>query len=131
VLSSVDDTKGGGTRQGMLPTHQGFSVRLVHVFAQRHQRVLIDGVHLRRRGVQHLVVTDHHKVYFCRSELNPADYIIWVRASDKESSYMFLTHADLKLVRTLYLKNEAFPGRRGCLMMVHRRAAWSLASCSS
>jgi hypothetical protein len=22
---------------------------------------------------------------------------------------MFLTHADLKLVRTLYLKNEAFP----------------------
>jgi hypothetical protein len=56
-----------------------------------------------------VVVTDHHKVYFCRSELNPADYIIWVRASDKESSYMFLTHADLKLVRTLYLKNEAFP----------------------
>ena len=44
---------------------------------------------------------------------------------------LFLTHADLKLVRTLYLKNEAFPGRRGCLMMVHRRAAWSLASCSS
>jgi hypothetical protein len=56
-----------------------------------------------------VVVTDDHKVYFCRSELNPAAYIIWVRASDKESSYMFLTHADLKLVRTLYLKNQAFP----------------------
>lgn len=56
-----------------------------------------------------VVVTDDHKVYFCRSELNPADYIIWVRAADKESSYMFLTHADLKLVRTLYLKNQAFP----------------------
>ena len=56
-----------------------------------------------------VVVTDDHKVFFCRSELNPADYIIWVRASDNNSSYMFLTHADLKLVRTLYLKNQAFP----------------------
>jgi hypothetical protein len=56
-----------------------------------------------------VVVTDDHKVYFCRSELNPADYIIWVRTTDKESSYMFLTHADLKLVRTLYLKSQAFP----------------------
>jgi len=24
-----------------------------------------------------VVVTDNHKVYFCRSEFNPADYIIW------------------------------------------------------
>ena len=56
-----------------------------------------------------VVVTDDKKVYFCRSELNPADYIIWVRTPDKDSSYMFLTHADLKLVRTLYLKNQAFP----------------------
>ncbi len=56
-----------------------------------------------------VVVTDNHKVYFCRSELNPADYIIWVRAADNDSSYMFLTHTDLKLVRTLYLKNQAFP----------------------
>ncbi len=55
------------------------------------------------------VVTDDNKVYFCRSELNPADYIIWVRTADKESSYMFLTHADLKLVRALYLRNNAFP----------------------
>ena len=56
-----------------------------------------------------VVVTDNHKVYFCRSDLNPADYVIWVRAADKESSYMFLTHADLKLVRALYLCNNAFP----------------------
>jgi len=56
-----------------------------------------------------VVVTDNHKVYFCRSDLNPADYIIWVRTSDKESSYMFLTHADLKLVRTLHLHNNGFP----------------------
>ena len=43
------------------------------------------------------------------SDLNPADCVIWVRAADKESSYMFLTHADLKLVRALYLRNNAFP----------------------
>jgi len=55
------------------------------------------------------VVTNDHKVYFCRSELNPADYIIWVRTADKESSYMFLTHADLKLVRALHLRANGFP----------------------
>ena len=53
-----------------------------------------------------VVVTDNHKVYFCRSELNPADYIIWVRAADKESSYLFLTNSDLKMIRTVYLKNS-------------------------
>ena len=31
-----------------------------------------------------VVVTDNHKVYFCRSDLNPADYVIWVRAADKD-----------------------------------------------
>ena len=56
-----------------------------------------------------VVVTDNHKVYFCRSELNPADYVIWVRTADQDSSYMFLTHADLKLVRTLHLRNNGFP----------------------
>src|ERR1700730_9781621 len=45
------------------------------------------------------VVTDDHKAYFCRSELNPADYIIWARTADTESSYMFLTRSDLKLIR--------------------------------
>ena len=56
-----------------------------------------------------VVVTDNHNVYFCRSELDPTDYIIWVRTSDKDSSYMFLTHADLKLVRALHLRNNGFP----------------------
>ena len=56
-----------------------------------------------------VVVTDNHQVYFCRSELNPADYIIWSRTPDNNSSYMFLTHSDLKLIRALYLRNEAFP----------------------
>jgi hypothetical protein len=56
-----------------------------------------------------VVVTNDHNVYFARSELNPADYIIWVRTSDKESSYMFLTHADLKLVRALHLRTNGFP----------------------
>ena len=56
-----------------------------------------------------VVVTDDHKVYFCRSELNPTDYIVWVRTPDKEASYMFLTHADLKLVRGLFLHEGVFP----------------------
>ena len=36
-----------------------------------------------------VVVTDDHKVYFCRSDLNPADYIIWVRAADKDRPICF------------------------------------------
>jgi hypothetical protein len=56
-----------------------------------------------------VVVTDNHKVYFCRSGLNPEDYIIWARTADAESSYMFLTHSDFKLVRALYLRAQDFP----------------------
>jgi hypothetical protein len=56
-----------------------------------------------------VVVTDDHTVLFCRSDLNPADYIIWVRSPDNKSAYMFLTHADLKPVRAIYLRTEAFP----------------------
>jgi hypothetical protein len=56
-----------------------------------------------------VVVTDDHKVYFCRSDLNPADYIIWVRVADTDGSYLFLTHADLKLTRTVHLQSAAFP----------------------
>ena len=56
-----------------------------------------------------VVVTNDHRVYFCRSELNPTDYIVWVRTADKDSSYMFLTHADLKLVRAVHLRNNGFP----------------------
>ena len=55
------------------------------------------------------VVTSDHRVYFCRSQLNPDDYIIWVRGPDNLSSYMFATHADLKLRRALYLRTNAFP----------------------
>ena len=50
-----------------------------------------------------------HKVYFCRSDLNPADYIIWVRAADNGSSYLFLTNSGLKLIRAVHLKTAAFP----------------------
>jgi hypothetical protein len=56
-----------------------------------------------------VVVTDDRQVYFCRSDLNPTDFIIWTRTADKDSSYMFLTHADLKLVRALHLRNNGFP----------------------
>jgi hypothetical protein len=56
-----------------------------------------------------VVVTDDHKVYFCRSGLNPADYIIWVRAADNDSSYLFLFDSGLKLIRVVHLKTAAFP----------------------
>jgi hypothetical protein len=55
------------------------------------------------------IVTDDHKVYFNRSELNPDDYIVVVRGADNKHSYMFLTHADLKLARGLYLQANDFP----------------------
>lgn len=53
--------------------------------------------------------TNDRKVYFSRSELNPDDYIVVVRGPDSTYSYMFLTHADLKLVRGLYLEINDFP----------------------
>jgi hypothetical protein len=56
-----------------------------------------------------VIVTDDHKVYFCRSELNPNDYIVWWRGPDSTYSYMFLTHPDLKPVRALYLQIDEFP----------------------
>lgn len=63
---------------------------------------------------QHLpvlsVTTDDHMVYFCRSQLNPDDYIIWAHAPGKTtSSYMFSTHSDFKLNRALYLRDNEFP----------------------
>jgi hypothetical protein len=56
-----------------------------------------------------MVVTNDHKVYFCRSELDPKDYIIWVRTADKDASYMFSTHADFKLIRAVHLRTNKFP----------------------
>jgi hypothetical protein len=57
-----------------------------------------------------MIWTKDNKIYFCRSELNPADYIVWVRvAGDDASSYMFATHADFKLTSALYLHTERFP----------------------
>jgi hypothetical protein len=55
------------------------------------------------------VVTDDHKVYFCRSELNPKDYVVWVRSPDNKASYMFATHSDFKLLRAIYLRSDTFP----------------------
>jgi len=56
-----------------------------------------------------VVVTNDHKVYFCRSQLDANDYVVWVRSPDNQASYMFSTHADLKLFRALYLRSDAFP----------------------
>jgi len=55
------------------------------------------------------VVTNDHKVYFCRSELDAKDYLIWVIGSDEKSSSIFVTHDDLKLARALYMRAEAIP----------------------
>lgn len=57
-----------------------------------------------------MVWNKEHTIYFCRSKLDPADYIVWTRvADDKAASYMFSTHADFKLVRALYLHSDQFP----------------------
>ena len=56
-----------------------------------------------------LVVTDDHKVYFARSRLNQNDYVVWVRTPGNKASYMFSTHADLKLMHALYLEENEFP----------------------
>jgi hypothetical protein len=56
------------------------------------------------------ITTDDHTVYFSRSQLNPEDYIIWARTKgDNQSSYMFSTHSDFKLIRALYLHTNDFP----------------------
>jgi hypothetical protein len=55
------------------------------------------------------IVTNDHKVYFCRSELDAKDYLIWVIGSDEKSSSIFVTHQDLKLARALYMHADAIP----------------------
>jgi len=78
-----------------------------------------------------VVVTNDHQVYFCRSELNPKDYIIWVRSPDNQASYMFSTHADFKLVRALYLSNNKFPdivdGNSTKIQTIYKDALMALA----
>ncbi len=62
------------------------------------------------------VVTDDQKVYFCRSQLNADDYIIWAHPADSDTSYIFLTRSDLKLIRALYLEGaEVSPACRQLL----------------
>jgi hypothetical protein len=58
------------------------------------------------------VVTNDHKIYFCRSELDAKDYLIWVIGSNEKSSSMFVTHQDLKLASALYMRAEAIPQRQ-------------------
>jgi hypothetical protein len=56
-----------------------------------------------------MVATNDHKVYFGRSELNPADFVIWARSPETNGSYMFSTRSDFKLIRALYLRDDGFP----------------------
>jgi hypothetical protein len=55
------------------------------------------------------IVTTDNRIYFCRSGWDAKDYIIWVIGEDEKSSKMFVTHADLKLTRALYMRAYAVP----------------------
>jgi hypothetical protein len=55
------------------------------------------------------IVTNDHRVYFCRSGLDAKDYIIWVIAPDEKSSTMYVMRQDLKLTHALYLHADAIP----------------------
>jgi hypothetical protein len=55
------------------------------------------------------IVTNDHRVYFCRSGLDAKDYIIWVIGSDQKSSSMFVTREDLKLTHALYMYADKVP----------------------
>jgi hypothetical protein len=56
-----------------------------------------------------VIMTDDHRVYFCRSDLNHNDYIILVRMPGNGGSYMFSTNANFTLSRALYLPVSDFP----------------------
>ena len=53
------------------------------------------------------VVTADHRIYFCRSRANPNDFVIWAHTGN--SSYMFSTHADFKLIGAVYLLENNTP----------------------
>jgi hypothetical protein len=55
------------------------------------------------------VVTNDHKIYFCRNGLDAKDYLIWVIGANQKSSTMYVTHKDLKLSRALSMHAKAVP----------------------
>jgi len=56
-----------------------------------------------------VIMTDDHRVYFCRSDLNQNDYIILARMPGNGGSYMFSTNANFALGHALYLPVNDFP----------------------
>jgi hypothetical protein len=56
-----------------------------------------------------VIMTDDHRVYFCRSDLNHNDYVILLRMPGNGGSYMFSTNANFALSRALYLPVSDFP----------------------
>jgi len=56
-----------------------------------------------------VIMTDDHRVYFCRSDLNHNDYIILARMPGNGGSYMFSTNANFALSHALYLPVNDFP----------------------
>jgi hypothetical protein len=64
----------------------------------------------RRRAGRHRETTAARSYgLFLPERPQPADYIIWVRAADNGSSYLFLTDSGLKLIRAVRSKTAAFP----------------------
>ena len=53
------------------------------------------------------VITSDRQVYFCRSQLNPDDYVIWAR--NGKTSDMFSTREDLKLIGAVHLDENNVP----------------------
>jgi hypothetical protein len=56
-----------------------------------------------------VIMTNDHRVYFCRSDLNHNDYVIWTRMPGNVVSYMFSTNASFALSHALYLHTDDFP----------------------
>jgi|SRR5580704_3914747 hypothetical protein len=56
-----------------------------------------------------VIMTNDHRVYFCRSDLDQNDYIILLRMPGNGGSYMFSTNANFALGHALYLPVSDFP----------------------
>jgi hypothetical protein len=56
-----------------------------------------------------VIMTDDHRVYFCRSDLNHNDYVILLRLPANGGSYMFSTNPSFALGHALYLPVSNFP----------------------
>jgi hypothetical protein len=79
-----------------------------------------------------VIMTDDHRVYFCRSDLNHNDYVILLRMPGNGGSYMFSTNANFALSRALYLPVSDFPrvenANSSQIMDLYKRSLSALAA---